>query len=328
MKKLLLTTLITFVSNLANAQTFEVDQIEQLFRPRVKIDGRYLFDSKFKDTSNVFNSKDVNAVFTFPIKTKVDTDIKLDLSSLKLKDILKNSVRIKASQTLGMMRVNARQSTIGFDSLPTKNNLTIAGGVLGAWLTKKYRIGFYSANFAIAEQDKTLPKAVPRFSGLIGQLHLRGLKRNFFYGVGATYSDGLFLPAPFFGGSEPIGKKFIFNYTLPVQINLQYKDDRRTLITVGVSADGYRTGIDYNKKRMNLNYTSGLAYANLRYKLNKNLVMRIEGGYVFYQNLRYTRTDNLRTNFQLQPGPYAQIGFNVLFGKTIWEKAFELFSNR
>ncbi len=304
------------------AQTFEVEQLEQLFRPRIKVDTKYIFDSKFKDTISVFNQKEANAVFTFPIKTKLNANVKLDLSSLKLKDILRNSVRLKASQTLGMLRFNTRQVNVGFDSLPLKNNYTIAAGILGASLTKKYRILFYSANIAFAEQDKTINKATPRFSGLIGQLHIRGLKNNFFYGIATSYSDGLFLAAPFFGGSQPIGKNFVFNYTLPVQVNLQYKNNR-TLLTAGITADGYRTGINYNTKRVNVNYTSGLCYTNLRYKFSKTFIAKAEVGYVFYQNWRYTKNDFVRTNFMINNGVYAQVGFSILFGQTIWEKALD-----
>jgi len=320
-KNLIQIALILFCAS-AKSQTFEVDQIEQLFRPRIRIDSRYIFDSKFNDTSGVFNQKDAGIVFTFPIKTKCSADLKLDLSSLKLKDILKNSVCLKASQTLGMLRINARQAHIGFDSLPQKNMFNATAGIMGIRLTKKYRVMFYSANVSISETDKTVSAAIPRATALIGQLHVRGLKKNFFYGMAATYSDGLFIPAIFFGGSQPIGNKFIFNYTLPVQINLQYKDDRRTLITVGLSADGYRSGINYAGKRLNVNYTSAVAYANLRYKFNRTFVGRIEGGYVLYQNLRYTKTDNYRTNYNMSTGPYVQAGFSILFGKTLWEKIF------
>ncbi len=319
-------SLILFLSltpYICKTQTFEIEQLEQLFRPRIKVDTKYIFDSKFKDTLSTFNQKEANAVFTFPLKTKLGADVKLDLRSLKLKDILKNSVRVKASQTLGVIRVNTRQLSMGFDSAaPLKNNYTVAAGVLGASLTKKFRILFYSTNIAIAEQDKTLNKAVPRFSGLVGQLHIRGVKKNFFYGIAASYSDGQIIGSPFLGGSEPIGKHYVFNYTLPVQVNLQYKSNR-TLITIGISADGYRTGVDYNTKRLNLNYTSGLCYTNLRYKFSKTFVARAEFGYIFYQNLRFTQTESLRNNFPINNGVYTQIGFNILFGQTIWEKVFE-----
>lgn len=312
-----------FVCSFIFSQTFEVDQLEQLFRPRLRVDAKYIFDSEFKDTSGVFNQIEGNTVFTFPIKTKLGAEVKLDLSSLKLKDILKNSVYLKASQILGMIRVNTKQATVGFDSVPKKNLVNVTAGILGVKLTKKYRVLFYSVNTSLAEQDKTINTPGIRASGLLGQLHPRGLKRNYFYGLAATYSDGLFLPALFFGGSEPIGKKFIFNYTLPVQVNLQYKDDKHTLITLGVSADGYRTGINYVYKRVNINYTSASVYGSLRYKFNRTFVARVEGGYLFYQNLKYSPLDNYRTNFAIAPGPYVQAGFSILFGQTIWEKIAE-----
>jgi hypothetical protein len=219
-----------------------------------------------------------------------------------------------------MVRVNMKQANLGFDSLPKKNLVNVTAGLLGVRLTRKYRVMFYSVNASLAEQDKTINSPGLRASALLGQLHLRGLKRNFFYGVAATYSDGVFLPALFFGGSEPIGEKFIFNYTLPAQVNLQYKDDKKTLVTLGVSADGYRTGINYAAKRVNMNYLSAMGYLNIRYKISKSFVIRAEGGYIFYQDIHYTGIDKYRSNYPVGTGPYVQVGFNVLFGQTLWEK--------
>ena len=323
MSKFYLYFICVTISVFAKAQTFEVEQIEQLFRPRVRVDSKYIFDANFKDTTGVFNQKEINSVFTFPIKTKFSADVKLDISSLKLKDVLKNSLRFRASQTLGLLRVSARQLNIGFDTLPQKNIASITAGLMGLRLSKKYRVQFYSASVTVAEQDKTINNAVPRFSALFGQLHLRGIKRNFFYGITATYSDGLFIPAPFFGGSEPIGKRFVFNYTLPVQINIQYKDNKRTLITVGASFDGYRNGILYTAKRKNINYYAGVTYANLRYKFSKSLLAKVEAGYIVYQNLQYTKTEGVVTKYAVNASPYIQISFNILFGKTFWEKVFD-----
>jgi len=313
---------VLIVFSISKAQTFEVEQIEQLFRPRIRVESKYIFDSKFADTSGVFNQKEINSVFTFPIKTKFSADVNLDLKSLKIKDILKNSVRFKASQLLGVVRLTGRQINMGFDTLPQKNIVNATVGVMGLRLSKKYRVQFYSATVTIAEQDKVINNAVPRFSALFGQLHLRGLRKNFFYGIAATYSDGLLIPSPFFGGSEPIGKHFVFNYTLPAQINIQYKNDKKILATLGASFDGYRNGILYVTKRTNLNYYAGLAYGSFRYKFSKTFVGRIEGGYIFYQNLKYTKTDGVPTQFRAAPSPYVQIGFSVLFGQTFWEKVF------
>lgn len=305
-----------------------MDQIEQLFRPRLRTDVKYIFNSGFKDTTGTFSQAEANTGFTFPIKTNLSAEIKPDFSSLKLKDLLQNSIRLKASQTLAMIRVNARQTNLGFDTLPQKNLLNITAGVWGVRLTKKYRVMFYSLNTSLAEQDKTLQSPGFRASALVGQLHPRGLKRNYFYGMAATYSDGIFLPALVFGGSEPVGEKFIFNYTLPVQVNLQYKDDKRTLVTVGVTGDGYRTGISYASKRINMNYLSASAYAGIRYKFSKSFVGRMEGGYIFYQDTRFTGIDHYRSNYPIGTGPYVQLGFNVLFGQTLWEKITSSVLNR
>ena len=148
-------------------------------------------------------------------------------------------------------------------------------------------------------------------------------EKIFFYGAALAYSDRLVLPLPFFGGSEPLGDKFIFNYTLPAQINLQYRPNQRFVLAMGINADGYRSGIEYHIKRSNINYTSAMAFASFRYKFGKALVARLEGGYIFYQNLRYTQTDAAVRNYGLRPGAYVQAGFSVLFGKTVWEKVFE-----
>lgn len=323
MSKKLVAVFFMLISFAPRAQTFEVDQIDQLFRPRLRMDAKYIFDSQYKDTNGVFNQAEANMVFTFPLKTRLGADLKLDLSSFKLRDILKNSVRIKAFQTLGMIRANTKMVTLGHDSLPQKQLLNLTAGILGLRLTRKFRVMFYSVNGSLAEQTTTLNKPGLRASALIGQLHLRGLKKNFFYGLAATYSDGLFLPAPFFGGSEPIGKNFIFNYTLPVQLNLQYRNVKHVLITVGINADGYRTGINNHNKRVNMNYTSASAYSSFRYKFSRTLIGRIEGGYIFYQNIKYQPSDRGPANYNLAPGPYVQMGFSVLFGQTIWEKLTE-----
>ncbi|MCW3076064.1 MAG: hypothetical protein JWO32_673, partial [Bacteroidetes bacterium] len=275
MNKIIIIGLCIAGTSLCRAQTFEIDQLEQLFRPRLRMNIKYIFDSKFKDTSGVFKQAEANAVFTFPLKTTISAEVKPDFRSLKIKDLLSNSTRIKASQTLGLLRVNTKQINAGFDSLPRKNLINITTGILGVQLTRMYNILFYSVNVSLAEEDKTFTAAMPRVSALIGQLHPRGLRKNFFYGAAATYSDGLFLPAICFGGSQPLGKHFVFNYTLPVQLNLQYRNAAGTLITAGVTGDGYRTGINYQKRRVNANYLSASVYSNLRYKINQTFVLRL-----------------------------------------------------
>lgn len=310
------------------AQTFEVDQIEQLFRPRLRVDTRYISDAAFKDTSGLFNQLDAGLVMTFPLRTRISAEVKPDLSSLKLRDILKNSIRIKASQLLGSVRAGYRQPYLGFDSLKQKQLMHFTGSLMGVNLTRRYNVLFYSISAGIAEESSTLSSTGPRISGLIGQLHIKGLRRNYFYGLGLAYSDGLILPAPFIGGSEPLGRRFIFNYILPLQINLQYKDeDKRTSILVGISADGYRNGIRFKDKRVNMNYTSVVSFCTLKYRFSKTFLVRLEAGYILWQSIQYSQSEQYVHRYNIRQGPYVQAGFNVLMGKSAWEKIFEGFRN-
>jgi len=304
------------------AQSFDIEQITQLIRPRIKVDSKYTFDAKFSDTTGKYNCFENSIGMTFPIKRTFKTEINLNLSSLKLKDIIKNSVRIKASEILGTFRVTQRQTYIGFDSIPKKNLYYANAGIIGLHFTKKYRILFYSANVTIHEQDKTLEKLAPRFSAIIGQYHIRGLRKGFYYGATVVYSDGLLLPSPFFGGTIPLNRNFTFNYTLPVALNVQYHKNKSYVI-VGVKADGYRAGILMAGKRTNLNYTNAAAFVNFRYRFSNIFHAQAECGYNFYQRIQYDKTNNYPYKYPLNGGLYANASLNIYFGKSMLEKIVE-----
>ncbi|MBC7865197.1 MAG: hypothetical protein IAF38_19640, partial [Bacteroidia bacterium] len=96
MKKIL--SVLFCAGGILSAQTFDLEQVEQIFRPRIKWDNRFIIPSNFSDTTGKFSDLYSNAVVTFPIRSRLDADFKLDLSKPNLKDILKNSIRINASQ--------------------------------------------------------------------------------------------------------------------------------------------------------------------------------------------------------------------------------------
>lgn len=305
-----------------SAQTFDLEQVEQIFRPRVKWDNRYIFSSSFSDTTGQFSDYYSNAVVTFPIRSRLSAGFELDLSKPNLKDILMNSVKIKASQTLGSIRLGYRQSSLGFDSVPAKNFYSITGGFMGVKLDKKFRVVFYNLSLNFSEQDKTFNRAVPRASGVLGRLHIKSLRKNYYYGIAMVYSDGLPLPVPFFGGSQPMGKNFILNYTIPAALNVQYKKGNSS-VYLGAMADGFRTGLSYHGQRLNLNHTAGQAYVMWRQKFGKTLVLRLEGGYYFYSLLTLPEDKAAHNRFQVNPGPYVNVGFNVLFGQNFFDKVME-----
>ena len=306
--------------SLGFSQSFDVDQMEQIYRPRVKLDSRYIFNSTFSDTVGKFNDFYSNAVITFPIKSRLDADFKLDLSDLSLKKILKNSVKVNVSQTLGSIRIGYRQMNVGFDSvLPSKKFYTCSANLMGLRLDKKFRVVFYNLGLSLFEQDKTIQNSSPRFNALVGRMHVKGLVKRYFYGVAFVYSDGLFLPLPFFGGATPLSEKFILNYTIPATLNLQYKSGKINLF-LGVAADGFRSGMEMNEMRTNLNHTAGQVFLMLRHKINNSVNFRVEGGYYFYSKLNISNSFFNAREYSINPGPYINFGFNILFGETIFQK--------
>ncbi len=305
------------------SQTFDIEQIEQIWRPRLKFDTKYLAPAPFSDTTGKYSSYENTVGFTFPIVSKLGADLKLDLSSLKLKDILKNSVRIKASQLLGTAKFGYKQAHLGFDSISNKNLLYAQAGIMGLYLTRKYRILFYSANCFISEDQKKINSTVPRVNGTIGQYHLRGLRKNYYYGIYLSYSDGLFIPVPFFGGKTPINDKWSFNYLLPAQMYLLYSPTSNASISGGITLDGYRSGVQLNTKRVNMNYGNVAAFINYRQKLNKLFYLRFEGGYCIRQYIKVNDATNNHSAFPIGQGFYGQITITTLFGKSLFEKVVD-----
>jgi hypothetical protein len=319
LKKILFSFFIFLTASLF-AQSFDLDQIEQIWRPRLKADSKFTADASFADTSGLFNCFENSATFTFPIKSKVGADIKLDLSSLKLRDILKNSVKVKAYQVLGSVRAGTKQLHLGFDSIQNRQLYFASASVLGVKLTKKYRVLFYSLNTGINEEDKTFNTVTPRFTGILGQFHIKGLHRNYYYGLIASYSDGVFLPVPFFGGSTPIASRFYLNFTLPASLCVQYKPQHKTSLSVGIAADGFRSGIEYHAKRMNLNYGTINSFVSWRQRLGKIFSVRMEGGYCLRQRINITQNDSKKAVYPIQPGLYVQMSISVLMGQSLFEK--------
>lgn len=308
------------------AQTFDIEQTSQLIRPRIKLDSKYTFDPLTKDTSGSYGCFENSAGFTFPIVRKFKTEINLDFKDFKLKNLFKKNIRIKASELLGTFKLTQRNVQFGIeDTLPKKNLYYLNAGIIGLQLTKKYRILFYSANLNIHEENKTFNQLQPRFSAIVGQYHIRGLRKGFYYGMSMIYSDGLLIPSPFFGGMQPLGDRWTFNYTLPVQLNIQYYH-HATYVVLGVKTDGYRSGVKLGNVRGNMNYANGSTYLNVRRKLTRTVQIYGEVGYNFYQMISFD--DGIknsavwpqRTKIPMNTSFYGNISIQIYFGKSLLEK--------
>jgi hypothetical protein len=295
-----------------------MDQVQQVWRPRIKADFRYVSAARYKDTSNHFSYTDQNCVVTFPIKTKFSAG--LDLSSLKLKDLLSKGISVRASQVMGNVKFGAKQLHAGLDSISSRNLYNASAGIFGLKLTKKYRILFYSVNAGFNEEDKSIHTMALRASGIMGQFHIRGLRKNYYYGVVLSYTDGVFAPVPFFGGMQPVNSRLNFSYTLPAQVCLQYKINTNNWINGGVTLDGFRSGMMYKGERINFNYASLALFTTYRVKVNKTFGLKVNGGYTLIQRAKLNNTDAHKTRYRMKRGFFIEAGFYTLFGKNLFEQ--------
>jgi len=305
------------------AQTFDIEQFEQVFRPRLRMDARYQAESAFRDTVGRLVMAEGSAVVTFPLHSRFKAGFQLDTAARGLKDLLKNSIRIEASQLLGSVRIGAREIQLGFDSLATRRLYSASAGLMGVKLTRNYRVLFWSANVNVSEEEQTMDSPVPRFNGLVGKLRVKGLRKQFFYGLAFSYTDRLVLPIPFLGGTAPLGGNWSFNYALPAQVYIGYRPKAGTRVNMGITADGFRSGMEWQGDRANVNHTALRAFVQARHRVNKTFQVRAEAGYALAQAIRFTGSDARPVRYPADGAWHVGVGVNVLFGGSVMQKLLE-----
>lgn len=308
-----------------SAQTFDLDQFDQLFRPRLRLEGRWLPEVQADNAPGTYGDRSALAVMTFPIHSTFKVNAQLDLKAEDIGELLRNSVRVRASQVMGNLRYGTR--AVGVDEVlqRTRTLHTASIGALGISLTKKYRILFWSVNVNVSEEDRTFDRAVPRFGGVIGKMRVKGLKRQFFYGLAASYTDGLTLPVPFIGGTAPLGGSWSFNYVLPLQFTFACKLKSTTRFDLGAGLEGARSGIEVGTERYNLNYGGLRVFAGARHRFNKHFALRGELGYMVRHRAAIATdgVDDLIPAFRLEPGVQAMVGVNVYFGENVLDRILD-----
>jgi hypothetical protein len=319
----ILSCLCWLLSLAAHAQSFDLEQFEQVFRPRLRMDARYQTEAAYADTAGRLGVVEGTMIGTFPLHSHFKAGFQVDTASRGLKELLKNSIRMEASQLLGSVRFGARQVQLGFDSIGMRQLFSASAGLMGIKLTRKYRVLFWSANVNASEEDRTLDALVPRFNGVIGKLRVKGLRKQFFYGLAFSYTDGLALPVPFLGGTAPLGGDWSFNYVLPAQACVGYRPKAGTRVNMGVTADGFRSGIEWQGERANVNHAQLRAFVHARHRVNKNLQVRVDAGYVLAQTVRFTDADARPLRYPAEGAFSFGLGVNVLFGGSVMQRLLD-----
>lgn len=306
----------------ATAQTFDLEQFEQIFRPRLKVDTRWTPPASFTDQEGTYEDRAVVGVFTVPVYQRWSAGIDLNAEGKGVVERLKNSVRIRASQVLANGRVGIRELRIGSDG-DVRTLYTGSVGALGVSLTRNFRVLFWSANVNVSEEESTVDQMVPRFNGVIGKLRINGARKQLFYGLAVTLSDGLNLPIPFVGGTEPIGDRWSFQYVLPVQLAVGFKLSDDTRFQGGVGADGFRSGFAQGDDRVNFNYTALRAFVNVRHRLSRTVQLRAEIAGLPVRQIRLPDPAGDLQRYPINAGWSVQGGINIFFGNSTLERILD-----
>lgn len=130
---------------------------------------------------------------------------------------------------------------------------------------------------------------------------------------------------PFIGGSAPIGKKWSFNYVLPLQVSFGWKVSTATRLNFGTGLEGNRSGIAIEDRRYNLNYGGLRVFASARHKLSKHFGLRAEIGYMPRHRVAFggSGADDPYPSAQLEPGVQCMVGVNVLFSQSILDRILD-----
>ncbi len=308
-----------------SAQTFDLDQFDQLFRPRLRLETRWLPPVGTEENEGTYEDRSALAILTFPIHSKFKMNVGLTPTTENITELVTNGVRVRASQVMGNLRYGTRQVRIDELAGETRTLHTASIGALGLSLTKKYRVLFWAANVNISEENRTMDRAVPRFTGLIGKMKVNGARKRFFYGLAAVFSDGFTLPMPFIGGSVPLGDRWSFNYVLPAEASFGWKLSSATRFDLGITIEGSRSGIELDEQRYNFNHTGLRLFASARHKLSDHFALRAEVGYLPQHRLSAGggNDDAPLEDTLLDPGITCMLGVNILFGGSMLDRILD-----
>ncbi|HLP13744.1 MAG TPA: hypothetical protein VK177_17555 [Flavobacteriales bacterium] len=293
------------------SQSLDVDQTSQFLKPRLRLDTRYF--STLESDQNNLHFYDAQLLFSAPIHTRVKSNL-VDVFSggFDLKKI-KDEGQLRFSQQMLSAKVGYKNLYLDTSSVTTKDIYSASIGLFGLQSLKKLNILFYSVNANFSESSQSLEKLRPGFSGIIGDVKIKGLKKYYVYGLFAAYVGNRFIACPFFGANLELKKHHYLNFVLPAYFGYNYSKNNINN-TVAIGFDGFRTGLlDNLDNYTNLNMGALSLYNSFRYKMRKGFWLRFDAGLLSRGVLRFN-TSGVSQKFNLPPGYYFTAGVHYNFG--------------
>ncbi len=312
---LLIITLSLSFFTASSGQSF---RFGYLFAPGATIGGEYAMPATVNDSLS-FDLARYRAQLTIPLKTKVKTDLNFD----KLKKLDFSGVDLKARQDFLMFNYGQRYP--GFEGFATDNqNIhTVSVGYTGISAGLRKGIWIYSANIYLAESAESFGTGFRPNALLYGvRVRLNNLKFIYFYGAGAVYNFGQFLPVPIFGFTNKIGKNLRLTAILPVQVSLSYKLSKTFKVEQINTLSGFNPVYVTAASQMNFRHVK----SNITFlmKLDKGFSASLEGGYSWWRGLNvYDKPFHFQSDFDMKPAPYLSLNINYNLGRGLLESKLE-----
>jgi hypothetical protein len=312
MKKILI-VLFIFSSIKSRSQSVDVDQTSQFLRPRIRVDARYF--STFHEGANSLRFYDGQFLLSAPVNTKIKSNLNNILSNGFDFKKLKDEGKLRFSQQMISAKFGYKNLYFDTSAVSTKDIYSGSIGLFGIHSMKKLNILFYSANVNFAESSRSLAKSRPGFSGLVGDVKIKGLKKYYIYGLFMGYVGGRFIACPFIGANLEIKKHHYLNFVLPAYFGYNYNNGKINN-TLAIGFDGFRTGIlDNLDGYTNLSMGALSAYNSFRYKIKKGFWFRFDTG-ILSRGILRIRNNNETQKFNLSPGYYFTAGLHYNFGSS------------
>ncbi len=311
------------------------------FRPSLEMEVDYL-SNPFKKDAALMETLSANIGAVIPVKTKLG--VKMDWSELKqllkvrkLKDLkyLTRIVQPKAKQIFWNFNVNGRQleytgkfiSPIQ-DFANEKNYIFgLSTGITGLNYLKRRFFMIYAFNAGFSEDANSIEKIHPNATVVLGAGKLHSLKLYSYWGMMVFYTNYRILPIPFIGLEAKLSKKWHFSATLPAEMSLIHRINKKIKISARVAYDGFTTGLNNQIFPETEATRYGLRFGHLRVgpvfeaKIKKKTRISASLGWTGFQQLQLSNKREVRFNDQPNASFYAQIHCSHQFGKSLFDSS-------
>ena len=276
------------------------------------------YSSEFHGAAQVNDSIDFNfnkhqLQFIFPLKTKINLDLKnLDFKKMNL----------SSSQLFLTSKIGLNQSS--FSGKSTNNIYKASIGITGLNAGIRQGIWVYSANLYVDESDKSYKEnLVPNFRGYGARVKVKSFDFIYFYGAGLVVNQGKFYPVPILGLQKRILRNWIpyktkLKIVFPLELKVNIEPLKFLNIDFGANFDGintlYRQDSYFSNNNKSVNYRQIKYFSSINFKIKSTFKLRIEIGSSESQSFKFY---DGKTQ-EIESVHYVAFTLNCQFGKSLF----------